>query len=116
MAVTIYGIKTCDTVRKARAFLDAEGIPHRFHDFRVEGLDAALLDRWIDALGWEKLLNKTSTSFRALPEDRKAVSDAAAAKALMLDQPTMIKRPVLDADGRLTVGFKPEAWKSFVGR
>jgi len=116
MTVTIYGIKTCDTVRKARAFLDAEGIPYRFHDFRVDGLDADRLERWIDALGWEKLLNRASTSFRALPEASRQVADASAAAALMLAEPTMIKRPVLDVDGRLTVGFKEDAWRKFLGR
>lgn len=116
MTVTIYGIKTCDTVRKARAFLDAERVPYRFHDFRVDGLDAATLARWIDALGWEKLLNKASTSFRALPEDRRKVPDAAAATVLMLAEPTMIKRPVLDAEGRLTVGFRPDAWRGLLGK
>ncbi len=115
MAVTIYGIKTCDTVRKARAFLDAGGIAYRFHDFRVDGLDAGTLDSWIDALGWEKLLNRASTSFRALPEERKSVHDARDAAALMLAEPTMIKRPVLDADGRLTVGFKPDPWRGMLG-
>jgi arsenate reductase len=116
MAVTIYGIKTCDTVRKARAFLDVEGIPYRFHDFRVDGLEAGMLDHWIDALGWEKLLNRASTSFRALPEERKTILDARAAAALMLAEPTMIKRPVLDADGRLTVGFKQDQWRGMLGQ
>ena len=116
MTVTIYGIKTCDTVRKARAFLDAERVPYRFHDFRVDGLDAGLLGRWIDALGWERLLNKSSTSFRALPDASRQVADARAAAALMLGEPTMIKRPVLDADGRLTVGFKADEWRSLLER
>ncbi len=116
MTVTIYGIKTCDTVRKARAFLDAEGIPYRFYDFRVDGLDADRLELWIDALGWEKLLNRASTSFRALPEERKSVQDASGAAALMLAEPTMIKRPVLDAGGRLTVGFKQDQWRGLLGR
>jgi arsenate reductase len=110
MPITLYGIKTCDTMKKAWTWLDAHGHAYRFHDYRVDGLDAATLGRWIDALGWEKLLNKASTTFRELPDADKAGLDAKKAAALMLGRPTMIKRPVLDVDGRLTVGFKPDIY------
>ncbi len=114
MAVTIYGIKTCDTVRKARAWLDAAGVAHRFIDFRVEGLDPKLLAHWREALGWQALLNRASTSFKTLPESEKAGLDADRATALMLANPTLIKRPVLDVDGALSVGFKPERYRKAV--
>lgn len=110
MAITIYGIKTCDTMKKAWTWLDGHGHAYRFHDYRVEGLDAATLGRWVEIVGWEKLLNKSSTTFRELPEADKMGIDAGKAAALMLKQPTMIKRPVLDVDGRPTVGFKPDVY------
>lgn len=110
MSITLYGIPNCDTVKKARRWLEDAGMAHEFHDFRKQGLDADLLQSWIDGLGWEKLLNKAGTTFRKLPDDQKADLDAAKAKALMLDQPAMIKRPVLDADGQLSVGFKADDW------
>ncbi len=116
MTVTLYGIKTCDTVAKARRWLDTAGIAYRFHDFRIDGLDPARLDAWVAKLGWEKLLNKSSTTFRALaPEDREGL-DAAKAIRLMREAPTMIKRPVLDRGGRYEVGFKPEAYAAIFGR
>lgn len=107
---TIYGIKTCDTVRKARAWLDARGIAHRFHDYRAEGIDEARLRGWARVLGWEKLLNRSGTSFRALPDADKADLDEAKAIALMLANPTLIKRPVLEADDALLLGFKPDEY------
>ncbi|PSJ62588.1 ArsC family reductase [Kumtagia ephedrae] len=110
MATIIYGIKTCDTMKKAWTWLDGHGHAYRFHDYRVDGLDAKTLDRWIGQVGWEKLLNKGSTTFRELPAAEKENLDAAKAAALMLRQPTMVKRPVLDVDGKLTVGFKPEVY------
>jgi Spx/MgsR family transcriptional regulator len=115
MTTTLYGIKTCDTVRKARAFLDARGLDYRFHDFRADGLDGATLDRWIAALGWERLVNRSSTTFRALPDARKAGLDAASARTLMLEEPTLIKRPVLDVDRTYEVGFKPERYATLLG-
>jgi arsenate reductase (glutaredoxin) len=111
MAITISGIKTCDTMTKARAWLDGHGHADRFHDSRAGGLDEGTLSRWIDQVGWEKLLNKSSTTFRELPDADKANLDAGKAAALMLRQPTLIKRPVLDIDGGLTVGFKPDLYE-----
>ncbi|MEQ1937470.1 ArsC family reductase [Mesorhizobium sp. CN5-321] len=110
MLVTIYGIPNCDTMKKARAWLDGHGVAYAFHDYRASGLEPETLDKWVERLGWEVLLNKASTSFRALPERDRQGIDAARAKALMIANPTMIKRPVLDFDGRLLVGFKPEIY------
>lgn len=115
MSVTLYGIPNCDTVKKARRWLDEAGIAHRFHDFRKDGLDGDLVQSWIDELGWEKLLNKAGTTFRKLPDADKADLDAAKAKALMLDQPAMIKRPVLDAKGVRSVGFSADAFAARFG-
>ena len=108
MPVTLYGIKNCDTMKKARAWLDAEGVPYAFHDYKAEGIDRPRLEAWARAVGWETLLNRAGTAFRKLPEADKADLDERKALALMLDQPSMIKRPVLDLDGRLLVGFKPD--------
>ena len=108
MPATLYGIKNCDTMKKARAWLDAKGVPYAFHDYKVEGIDRPRLEAWIRAVGWETLLNRAGTTFRKLPEADKAELDERKALALMLDQPSMIKRPVLDLDGRLLVGFKPD--------
>jgi Spx/MgsR family transcriptional regulator len=110
----MYGIKNCDTVKKARQWLEGRGVEYNFHDYRVDGLEAPMLVRWRDALGWEKLLNKSSTTFRDLPVADKEGLDADKATALMLAHPTMIKRPVLDIGGRLMVGFKPDLYQKFV--
>ncbi len=116
MPVTIYGIPNCDTMKKARTWLEAHGVHHAFHDYRASGLEPARLDAWVEKLGWEALLNKASTSFRALPDDDKKDLTAKKAKALMLANPTMIKRPVLDLGGSLLVGFKPDVYeKAFSG-
>ena len=112
MALTLYGIPNCDTVKKARTWLDAAGVAYRFHDFRKDGLDPAKLQGWIDAIGWEKLLNKAGTTFRKLPDADKAELDAGKAKALMLDQPAMIKRPVVEAPDGLSVGFSATEWQT----
>jgi len=111
MALTLYGIPNCDTVKKARRWLDAAGVPHAFHDFRKDGLDPAKLQFWIDAIGWEKLLNKAGTTFRQLPDADKAGLDTAKAKALMLAQPAMIKRPVVETDDGVSVGFSADEWQ-----
>ncbi|TCT07760.1 ArsC family reductase [Aquabacter spiritensis] len=108
---TIYGIKTCDTMKKARAWLTDHAIACRFHDYRTDGLTPERLGTWVDALGWEVLLNRAGTTFRALPDAEKQGIDRAAAIRLMLAQPAMIKRPVLDFGGRLIVGFKPDVYK-----
>ena len=106
----LYGIPNCDTVKKARRWLDDAGVAYRFHDFRKDGLDPEKLQGWIDALGWEKLLNKSGTTFRKLPDADKAGLDAAKAKALMLEQPAMIRRPVVEAPGGVSVGFSADDW------
>jgi arsenate reductase (glutaredoxin) len=109
--ITLYGIKNCDTVKKARAWLDHRGLAYTFHDYRVDGLDPRLLRSWSETLGWETLLNRASTTFRGLPEADKQNLDEQKALALMLAQPSMIKRPVLDAEGRLAVGFKQDRYE-----
>ena len=111
-AVTIYGIKNCDTMKKARAWLDQRGVAYAFHDYKMAGIERARLEGWARAVGWETLLNRGGTTFRKLPDKDKQVSDAKKAIALMLAQPSMIKRPVLDLGrDRLVVGFKPEAYR-----
>ena len=95
-------------MKKARAWLDAKGVPYAFHDYKAEGIDRPRLEAWARAVGWETLLNRAGTTFRKLPDADKADLDERKALALMLDQPSMIKRPVLDLDGRLLVGFKPD--------
>ena len=112
VTVTIYGIKTCDTMKKARTWLDGKGVAYRFHDYKAEGIDAASLKRFVDALGWETVLNRAGTTFRALPDADKQDLDAEKAIALMLAQPSMIKRPMLDRDGALTAGFKPDIYET----
>jgi arsenate reductase len=104
--ITVYGIKNCDTCRKALKWLAAEGIDHRFHDFRTDGLDRATLDRWTRTLNWEQLLNRRGTTWRNLPDDAKDSIDAAAAMTLMEANPTLIKRPVFDLGNEYAVGFK----------
>ncbi len=114
--VTIYGIPNCDTMKKARDWLDAHGVTYKFHDYRSQGLSRSEIERWVKALGWEKVLNRASTTFKELPEDKKVDLDAPKAIALMLDNLTMIKRPMLDVDGALTPGFKPAIYEAlFVG-
>jgi arsenate reductase len=113
--VTIYGIKNCDTMKKARAWLDARGVAYAFHDYKTAGLERERLERWCRQVGWEDLLNRAGTTFRKLPEKDKQVNDAKQAMALMLAQPSIIKRPVLDlGGGKLLVGFKPEQYEAMV--
>jgi arsenate reductase (glutaredoxin) len=115
MALVMYGIKNCDTVKKARAWLDAAGLAYDFHDFKTKGIDRATLAGWVAALGWEIVLNRAGTTFRALPDADKAVIDADKAVALMLAQPSMVKRPVLVGPGVLLVGFKPDVYAGLRG-
>ena len=110
--VTLYGIKNCDTVKKARHWLDEHRVAYAFHDYRTEGIDRARLNAWVAAAGWETVLNRSSATFRALPDAAKGGLTKAKAIALMLREPTMIKRPVLEADGEILVGFKPEAYET----
>jgi arsenate reductase len=107
-SVTIYGIKNCDTMKKARAWLDKHGVTYAFHDYKIEGVAKSDLEKWAKAVGWEILLNRAGTTFRKLPSKDKENITEKRAIALMLEQPAMIKRPVLDVGGKLTVGFKPE--------
>ena len=115
MTITIYGIKACDTMKKARTWLDGHGVAYSFHDYKSVGIDRARLERWIGEVGWESLLNRAGTTFRKLPDSDKTGLDAEKAIGLMLAQPSMIKRPVLDLGDRLLVGFKPEAYQSALG-
>ena len=114
MAITIYGIKNCDTMKKARVWLDSHGVAYDFHDYKAAGIDKARLESWSKTVGWETLLNRAGTTFRALPEADKAGLTEKKAIALMLAQPSMIKRPVLDLGKRLVVGFKPEIYAEAV--
>jgi arsenate reductase (glutaredoxin) len=114
MPATLYGIKNCDTMKKARAWLDAKGVAYTFHDYKAQGIDRTRLESWARSVGWETLLNRAGTTFRKLPDADKTGLDEGRAMALMLDQPSMIKRPVLDLGGRLLVGFKPELYEEAV--
>jgi arsenate reductase len=116
MTVTIYGIKNCDTMKKARAWLDKAGVQYDFHDYKSAGIDKAHLERWSKAVGWETLLNRAGTTFRKLPDTDKEGLTAAKAIKLMLEQPSMIKRPVLETSKALLVGFKPDDYKAAFGK
>jgi arsenate reductase len=113
--VTIYGIRNCDTMKKAGAWLDAHEVAYAFHDYKTGGVDAKRLAGWARAVGWETLLNRAGTTFRKLPEADRDNLDETKAMALMLAQPSMIKRPVLEAGGRTLVGFRPEAYAALFG-
>ncbi len=110
MSVAVYGIPNCDTVKKARTWLDANGIAYAFHDYKKEGADPARLAKWAEAVGWEPLLNRAGTTFRKLDEADRTDVDAAKALALMAAHPSLIKRPVVEYRGGLLVGFKPDQW------
>src|SRR5579872_1143068 len=105
---TLYGIKNCDTMKKARSWLDAHKIAYSFHDYKAAGIDKARVESWVAALGWETVLNRAGTTFKKLPDADKENLTAKKAIALMLAQPSMIKRPVLEHKGKLLAGFKPE--------
>ena len=108
---TIYGIKNCDTMKKARAWLEAHKVAHQFHDYKAAGIDKTTLEGWAKKVSWEILLNRAGTTFKKLPDADKENITEKKAIALMLAQPSMIKRPVLEAKGKLTVCFKPEDYK-----
>jgi Spx/MgsR family transcriptional regulator len=112
---TIYGIPNCDTMKKARAWLDGHGVTYAFHDYKKQGIDRARLETWCGKAGWEKLLNRAGTTFRKLPDAAKRDIDQDKAVALMLEQPSMIKRPVLERVGAVEVGFKPERYQELFG-
>ena len=114
LTITMYGIKNCDTIKKARAWLDAQGMEYCFHDYKAEGIDRARLEKWCRVLGWEKLLNRAGTTFRKLPDADKNGLDERKAIELMLAQPSMIKRPVLESDGHLLAGFDAATYKNTV--
>ena len=110
MQTKIHGIRHCDTMKRARAWLDEHGVSYDFHDYKVAGIDRATLERWCRAVGWETLLNRSGTTFRKLPESEREELDEGRAIALMLAQPSMIKRPVLTLGARILVGFRPETY------
>jgi arsenate reductase len=114
-AVTIYGIKNCDTMKKARAWLDHHGVAYAFHDYKTAGIERGVLEGWARDVGWETLINRAGTTFRKLPGKDKAALNEKKAIALMLEQPSMIKRPVLNVGGHLLVGFKPAEYEKAVG-
>jgi arsenate reductase len=115
VAIVIYGIKNCDTMKKARAFLDKNKVAYEFHDYKTQGIDKPKLEGWAKKAGWETLLNKAGTTFRKLADKDKESLTEKKAIALMLAQPSMIKRPVLElGGGRLLVGFKPDAYKAAI--
>jgi Spx/MgsR family transcriptional regulator len=116
MATTIYGIKNCDTMKKARAWLDTRGVVYDFHDYKTSGIAKDKLKGWSDKLGWETLLNRAGTTFKKLPDADKEGITEKKALALMLAQPSMIKRPVLELGGKLVVGFRPEIYEKEVGK
>ncbi|PZU11498.1 MAG: ArsC family reductase [Sphingomonas sp.] len=106
----MYGIPNCDTIKKARTWLDDHGVAFAFHDYKKIGIDRATLAGWVSEHGWEKVLNRAGTTFRKLPEAEREGLDAEKAIALMLEQPSMIKRPILDLGDRRIVGFKPDVY------
>jgi arsenate reductase len=112
---TMYGIKNCDTIKKARSWLEGHKVAYQFHDYKSAGIDKPTLEGWIKKVGWEVLLNRAGTTFKKLPDaDKEAITEKKAL-LLMLAQPSMIKRPVLEAKGKLTIGFKPEEYKKLFG-
>lgn len=115
MTVTLYGIKNCDTMKKARAWLDAHGVAYAFHDYKAQGIAEERVRGWVDRLGWETVLNRAGTTFRKLPDAEKTAIDADKAVALMVGQPSMIKRPILEHGDALAAGFTPERYAAFFG-
>ena len=113
--IHLYGIPNCDTVKKARAWLEERGIDFAFHDYKKEGADPGKLGAWTEAAGWEALLNRRGTTFRVLPDADKADIDRAKAIRLMQAHPSLIKRPVVEHEGGLLVGFDPAAWETTLG-
>jgi len=113
---TIYGIKNCDTMKKARTWLESHEVPHTFHDYKASGIDKPTLEGWAKKVGWEILLNRAGTTFKKLPDADKEDLTEKKALALMLAQPSMIKRPVLEVGGKLLVGFKPDIYEKDVGK
>jgi arsenate reductase len=115
MSLTMYGIKNCDTIKKARTWLESHGVDYAFHDYKAAGVDKATLESWTGQVGWETLLNRAGTTFKKLPSADKEKLTEKKAIALMLAQPSMIKRPVVAKRGKITVGFKPEIYEKAFG-
>jgi arsenate reductase len=116
LPITIYGIKNCDTMKKARAWLDKRGVAYAFHDYKTKGIERAKLEGWAKKAGWETLLNRASLTFKKLPDKDRANVTEKRALELMLKQPSMIKRPVLElGGGKLLVGFKPDEYEKTFG-
>ncbi len=116
MPVTLYGFKSCDTVKKARTWLDANRVPHAYFDYRAEKLDPKVVDDWFRRAGWEAVFNRNSTTFKELPDGEKGAIDAARAKAMILAETNLIKRPVLDTGKQLLFGFKADAYAGALDR
>jgi arsenate reductase (glutaredoxin) len=116
MRITIYGIRNCDTMKKARSWLETHGVACEFHDYKVSGVDRVTLQRWAKSVGWEALLNRAGTTFRKLPDSAKENLDERKSLTLMLEQPSMIKRPVLECGKTLLVGFSVQQYSGLVGR
>jgi len=114
--LVVYGIPNCDTVRRARRELTAAGLEHRFHDFRKDGLTATLLDRWLGSVGWDALLNRRGTTWRQLPAETRDGIDATLARSLMLDRPTLIRRPVIERAGEILVGWDADRATQLAGK
>ena len=112
MSIAVYGIPNCDTVKKARRWLEGRGIAHAFHDYKKEGADPARVAAWVEVAGWEKGLNRAGTTFRKLPETDREGLDAARAVAVMVANPSCIKRPVVEHPGGLLVGFREAEWEA----
>ena len=116
MSITMYGIKNCDTIKKARAWLEARGVDYQFHDYKTAGIERERLEAWCRELGWETVCNRAGTTFRKLPDADKEGLDQRRAIGLMLTQPSIIKRPILAVDGRHYAGFTPESYARAVGQ
>lgn len=114
MAIKVYGFRSCDMVRDARKWLDGQGVAYEFFDYRKDALDPKVIDDWFKRAGWETVFNRNSTTFKELPERAKAGIDAKRAKAMILEQTNLIKRPVLDTGRGLVFGFKPDAWEKAI--
>jgi Spx/MgsR family transcriptional regulator len=109
--IILFGIKNCDTIKKARQWLAEQGIDYRFHDVRIEGIEAATIEHWIEQTDWETVLNRRGTTWRKLDSQVQATTNRDNVTALLLEHPAMIKRPVLDIDGDITIGFKPDLYQ-----
>ena len=115
MTIVLHGIPNCDTVKKARTWLEGRGVAYAFHDYKKQGVDETALRAWVAEAGWEKLLNRAGTTFRKLPEEQREGIDAEKAIAIMIANPSVIKRPVMTGAGALIVGFKPDEWAGRFG-